>query len=245
MIDDIVYLKNEFQRIKNMGWIESKRQGTTGIGYTFETLLGREENSFPVPDYGSIEIKTRFRNSKEDMSLFNATPDGDYLYPMKRMYESYAFPDKNDPRYKVFYANISTTPKYAGKEYRFKLYVDRANKKIKLIAIDRVGKIVYTENSWSFEFLKEKLERKLKYLAVIKADAKCNIEKQYFYYYQINFYMLRRFDTFLSLIENGVIKVNFMLGYYKTGIKKGQMNNHGSAFVIAEDDLEKLFFKVC
>ncbi len=59
-----------------MGWIESKRKGTTGIGYTFETLLGKEEESFPIPDYGSIEIKTRYRNAKFPITLFNATPDG-------------------------------------------------------------------------------------------------------------------------------------------------------------------------
>ena len=32
----------EFERVKNMEWIESKRNGPTGVGYTFETL---NENS--------------------------------------------------------------------------------------------------------------------------------------------------------------------------------------------------------
>ena len=35
-----------------------------------------------------------------------------------------------------------------------------------------------------------------------------------------------------------------MIGCYKKGIKKGQINNHGVAFDIAEKDLEKLFIKI-
>ena len=69
-----------------MGWIESMRRGTTGIGYTFESLLGKPEESFPIPDYGTIEIKTRYRNGKRDITLFNATPDGDFLFATKMMY---------------------------------------------------------------------------------------------------------------------------------------------------------------
>lgn len=245
MIDDLVNLKMEFEKIKSKGWIESKRKGTTGIGYTFEDLLGKEENSLPVPDYGTIEIKTRFRNSKEDITLFNATPDGKYLFPMKLMYEKYGYPDKNNPNFNVFYANITSTVKYAGKVHRFKLHIDRKNELIKIIYVDRCGNMIDTDVSWSFNFLKEKIERKIKYLALVKADAMCNIERKLFHYYQIEFFLFRGFATFLSLIENDVIKTVFMIGYYKSGVKKGKMNNHGVGFDIAEKDLEKLFIKVC
>lgn len=244
MIDDLISLKKKFEEIKKMGWIESKRCGTTGIGYTFETLIGKEEESFPIPDYGTIEIKTRFRNSKEDMTLFNASPDGDYLFPTRKMYEKYGFPDKKFPNYKVFYANISTLAKFAGKENRFKLLVDRSKKKIKIIVIDRIGNLEDTEVSWSFDILKEKIERKIKYLAIVKADCKFYFGKQHFKYYEINFYVLKNFETFISLIEKGIVKTVFAIGFYKSGPKLGQMNSHGVGFDIAEKDIEKLFIKI-
>lgn len=245
LIEDLINLKLKFLSICKKGWIESMRSGTTGIGYTFEKLIGKEEDQFPIPDFGTIEIKTRFRNSKYDMTLFNATPDGDYLFPMKRIYEKYGVPDIKNPNYRVFYATIGAITRSVRMKYFFKLKVDRKKQVIKIYEVDRYNNEIDTEISWSFNFLKEKLENKIKYLAVVKADTYFNIEKQYFHYYEITFYVLKSFDTFLNLIERGIIKTTFMLGYYKTGAKKGQMNNHGCAFDISESDLEKLYIKVC
>ena len=47
-----------FLKIKNMGYIKTMRKGSTGVGYTFEKLLGKEEDNLPFPDYKGIEIKT-------------------------------------------------------------------------------------------------------------------------------------------------------------------------------------------
>ena len=43
MEEEFKLLKAEFMRIKSLGWIRSKRKGPTGIGKTFEVLLGKEE----------------------------------------------------------------------------------------------------------------------------------------------------------------------------------------------------------
>lgn len=245
MIDDLVSLKEKFEKIKSMGWIMSQRHGTTGIGYTFEKLLGKEEEQFPIPDYGTIEIKTRYRNSKENIGLFTAAPDGDYLFSTKRMYAEYGFPDSKDPELKVFYARIGNKFRYAGKNYQFKLYLDKKNEQIRIIAINKAGEIIDTEVSWTFDVLRKKLETKLKYLAFIKADSRFTHGKQYFKYYSITFYMSRGFETFVHLIETDVINATFMIGTYRAGEKRGMMYNHGVRFDISEDDLDKLFIKVC
>ena len=64
MKQSIIDLNKEFQRIKSMGLIESKRKGATGIGYTFECLLNKQEESFDIPDYKGIEIKTKYIYSR-------------------------------------------------------------------------------------------------------------------------------------------------------------------------------------
>mgnify|MGYP003571504718 CR=1 FL=1 len=245
MIDDLVDLKQRFDKIQKMGWIETMREGTTGIGYTFETLIGKQEEDFPIPDFKSIEIKTRFKNAKEDMTLFNATPDGDFLYPMKRIYDDFGFYTKNNPNNKSFYAKINTNKKRINSKFRFQLYIDRDNKKIRLLAFDNQNRMIDPKISWSFDILEEKLYRKLKYLAFIKADCKYIYGKQHFHYYSIKFYMLKNFEKFLKLIEEGIVSTTFMIGTYKTGIKKGMMNSHGVGFDIAEENLERLFIKVC
>ncbi len=57
MNEKINELKQEFEIIKNIGWIKEKRKSNGSCGYTFETLLKKEEDYFPVPDYNDIEIK--------------------------------------------------------------------------------------------------------------------------------------------------------------------------------------------
>lgn len=64
-------LKNKFETIKKLGWIKSIRKGSTGIGATFEKLLGINENSFEIPDFDGIEIKTKRNYSNSFTSLFN------------------------------------------------------------------------------------------------------------------------------------------------------------------------------
>ena len=245
MIDDMISLREKFNQIRDIGWVESMRKGTTGIGYTFEKLIGKNEDSLPLPDFGTIEIKTRFMSSKYPISLFNATPDGDYPLPMKRLYEKYGFLGNQHSNNKVFYATMYGNRNMpAGNKYLFRLKVDFLKEEIRVFAIDLFGNVEDTKISWSFNFIKEKVEKKIKYLALVKAYAHNEIEKQFFKYCEINFYFSKGFKRFISLVDNGTIGITFMIGTYKTGIKSGQMNNHGASFQISEDDLEKLFTKV-
>ena len=245
MIEDLLSLRLKFEQIKKIGWVESQRSGTTGIGYTFEKLLGKEEEQFAIPDYGTIEIKTRHRNSRESIGLFTAAPDGDYLFATKKMYDEYGFPDSKNPELKVFYASMGTKFKHAGRDYQFRIQIDKEANKIKIIALDKVGNIIDTEVSWSLEMIKQKVETKLKYLAFVKADSKFICGKQYFNYYSLVFYMIRGFNTFIKLIEKDIIHVTFMVGVYRTGPKKGMMYNHGVRFDIREENLDKLFIAIC
>ncbi|MDR0707290.1 MAG: MvaI/BcnI family restriction endonuclease [Treponema sp.] len=55
--------KEEFQKIKDMGYIPSRRRGPTGIGYTLETLLGIAENNDASPDIDGAELKAHRSDS--------------------------------------------------------------------------------------------------------------------------------------------------------------------------------------
>ena len=238
-------LYEKFIKIKEKGWIESKRKGSTGVGYTFEKLLNIEENSLPIADYNGIEIKTMRILSKKNIHLFNATPDGDYLFPYERVIEKVGYPSKKNTNYKVFlsaaYGNKYTSVGYSKK---IKLYVNRKEQKIDFLAADRFYKNIPIDVSWSFSLIKNKLEQKIKKLALIKAEHKYIDEKELFYYKRIEFYEIKNFETFLKLIEDGTIKVCFKIDVYTNGINEGKMDNHGTDFSIKEEDLEKLFNRI-
>ena len=48
-----------FDEVSSRGFVVSLRTGDTGIGYTFETLVGVEENNDKTADFKGIEIKCK------------------------------------------------------------------------------------------------------------------------------------------------------------------------------------------
>ena len=85
MDDNIRLLQKKFQKIKNLGYVETVREGSTGMGATLEDLLGKSEENFEIPDFYGIELKTRRAYSKSSITLFNAVPTGGNYYEVKRL----------------------------------------------------------------------------------------------------------------------------------------------------------------
>lgn len=72
---DIYEFKQEIERIRDMGWIQTHRAGDTGIGKTLEDLLGIEENNIDLPDLGETgELKAVRKNSSSLLTLFTLEP---------------------------------------------------------------------------------------------------------------------------------------------------------------------------
>ncbi len=242
MEKDIIQFEEKFKIIKKLDWIKTKRKGPTGIGYTFETLLEKEENSLEIPDFNNIEIKTFRNNSCSFLSLFNMTPDGDYLFELKRIKEKYGYPDKILKDCKILNVDVfgdKVNP--ITYKYLAKLKIDYEKEKIRLVILNRNLEVIDEEASWSFDVLKEKLNRKLKYLALIEANSKYINHEEYFKYENINFYKLQDFDAFLKCIEEGIIKVTIKLGVFRTGKRKGQTHDHGTSFSINKNHLHNLY----
>lgn len=238
-------LFKKFAKIRNQGWIESKRNGPTGVGYTLESLLEIEENSLPIADYNGIEIKAMRILSKKSIHLFNATPDGDFLFPYERIIDKVGYPSKKNPKYKVFLSAAY------GKDYtsigytrNVKLSVNRKKQKIDFLVADKFYKNIPVNVSWSFSLIKSKIEQKINELAIIKAEHKFVDNKEFFHYKRIDFYKIKGLDTFVNLIEDGTIKVCFKINVYTDGPKEGKIDNHGTDFSIKEEDIEKLYTKI-
>lgn len=243
--ENIKMLYDKFIEIRNMGWIESKRNGTGGIGFTFEELINKPEENFPIPDFNGIEIKTGRKHTIGSVHLFSTAPDGDFLFPNERILKYLGYPDKDLKEYKVFNITFSTKKfKSIGLFKEGKIVVNKNKQKIDFVARRKNGKYFDIDTSFSFQMLKERLNLKLKYLARIMADFKIKDNTEYFHYNQITFYKLKDFDTFIKLIENGYICIKFNIGLFKSGPKKGKTHDRGVAFCINEKYITMLFEKI-
>ncbi len=236
-----LYLK--FQDIKRKGWIKSMRRPPTGIGYTFETLINKEEDHTEFPDFRDIEIKTMNYYSKMPIHLFCLTPDGDYLFPIKRIIDTLGYPDKDYPQFKVINVNINALDYKQIGNKKVKLGVSWENQKIILDVKTLHDKKINLDVSWSFESIEERINLKIKKLAIIKAFHKKYYDDDYYNYFQFDYYYLKSFNNFIKLIENGAISISLHIGIQKNEKYLGQLNDRGSNFNIMEKDLEKLFIK--
>ncbi len=242
MKEDLNQLIKEFKKIRERGWIKSLRKGTSGAGYTFETLINKHEDNLDIPDYGMIEIKTKQKFDNCNIKLFCITPDGDISSPIQYIKEKFGYPDEDLREYLIFNGEVKSKEFLPiGQNYLYKLEVDYINEKLRLIVIDYSYNLVSKDISWSFKLLKEKLEKKLQYLAVIKVRNRVIHGETHYKYEWIEFYHLKGFKDFIKLIEDGYISIKFSIGVFKGEYRHGQIHDHGTQFTINEKDLKKLY----
>lgn len=244
MKEDIKLLKQEFLNIKKMGLIKTLRDGPTGVGYTFETLINKAEDQESKPDFNSIELKSKLGYSKSALTLFNCVPLKNNISAVKYIFDKYAhyrYGDKNS--YKMFERKVFSNYTIKRFNIEFKLKVDYYASEIVLKSYEN-GVFVEDVCSWDFKVLEKRLHAKLKCLAVIEAYPYRMDNETYYKYVKLKFYKLKGFFEFLQLIEKDKIFVSF---YMKEAISsKGNfiIKDHGVAFRINYNDIDKLFYKI-
>lgn len=244
MKESMLLLKEQFEEINKKGFIKSTRVGPTGIGKTFEDLLGKKEDNKSLPDFKGIEIKTKTSYSMRPTTLFTLTPRGNNNYEIKRLLNLYGYSDKKLCNAKVLNLVVCGNCYHCLGKNIFKLRVDKNQEKIFLSVYDMNFDLIEEQVYWSFRELRDRLYKKLEYLALISAKKKSINGENYYNYNRIDFYKLKNFEDFVKLIEMGVISVEFHIGVYKTGSKLGNIHDRGTNFHIKECDLTKLFNKI-
>lgn len=240
MTNNFNLLYEKFLEIKELGWIKSYRRGYTGIGYTFERLLGKDEDALCRPDFLDIEIKTHRRGSQSYVALFNYNPKGESSYELKRLFSRYSYLHTKNKNIRALNADVYCNYiKDVGINYKFSLEVDEKDRKIYLLVFDRLGYFIEKKSYWDFDVIEAKLCNKIKNLAFVEADSKFINGCEYFRYNKISFYTLKSFDTFIQLIKHSKIRVSFLVSGQSND--KESINSHGACFSIKKDNLHLLF----
>ena len=245
MINSFLLLNNRFNFIRSKGWIRSLRKGPTGIGYTFESLIGKMEDADSLPDFNGIEIKTHRKFSKSYIGLFNYNPIGESSYELMRIYDNYGYRSIKNRNIKVLNTSVYCDCVCdVGINYKFSLSIDYEQEKVFLVVFDRIGNFIEKKSFWSFSVLRDKLYNKMHYLAYIEASSNFVDSIEYFKYDSIRFYSLKGFDEFIDLLSRGKIRVTFKVGVYSSGDRCGEIYSHGTSFGIKSCDLPLLYDSV-
>lgn len=242
MNSDILALKEKLDKIKNLGWIECKNKNKSVTGKTLENLLEINPDNFEIPDYNTIEIKSKVSKRENYIDLFCATPDS-YVLEIKRLYDKYGYLDSNN--YKILnFVLYGEFLKSINNEYSAKLRIDYKNKKVIMEIYNKDNELIDNLSSWSFELLEEKLCRKLNYVCLVEGNKKFSHNVLYVRYDKYKFYKLKKFSNFIRLLKRGQIRISFTLGVYKSGSKSGKMHDHGTQFSIRKENIKLLFDEI-
>jgi len=236
--------KKDFLAIKKKGWVSSRRKHDTGIGKTFEDLVGIYENNNKLADYKNIlEIKSKRKLSDSMVTLFTKVPSSPKGI-MRYIKDTYGEPDPNFPNRNIIHCTFGQSKfnKFKNK-WGFKLELDKAKKKL-LLRIKKLstGKLEKLDIFWNFDPLREAVENKCKYIAYIGAKHEKEKEKaEKFHFVNATILSGLTFKKFIKFIEKDLILYDFRYGVYQSGPKMGQPHDHGPGFRIAKRNLNKVF----
>src|SRR3989338_584945 len=235
--------KKDFLAIKEKGFVESHRSHNTGIGKTFEDLIGIVENNNFLADYeGVLEIKSSRDLSKSMVTLFTKTP----THPKgvnSILRVKYGEPDHNAGGLKTLHTTFSASKfnTFVGK-FGFKLHVDEDKRRVYIIVKDlKTGKIGNTEMYYEFDIVKEIIEKKCRHIAYVEADSKHENGKELFNFKKATLLTNLTFDKFIRFVKEGLILYDVRIGVYRSGKMKGKTHDHGSGFRVLKNNLGKIF----
>ncbi|TWG29512.1 MvaI/BcnI family restriction endonuclease [Geobacillus sp. C56-T2] len=233
--------KKDFLKIKGKEF-PSNRKHDTGIGKTFEDLIGVEENNNLLVDYkGHIELKSQRQFTGSMLTLFTKQPEPKGI--VNKLKDLYGTPHEKYSQYNILHTTVNAVDFNTYKsKYGFKMEVDREAQKIRFLVKDlQTGKIVNNEGYFDFSVLKEIVETKCKNIAYINAKNRKHGDQEYFIFDKALLLSGLTFDKFINLVENGTIKFDFRVGVYGSGKNLGKPHDHGSAFRIPKNAIGLAF----
>jgi hypothetical protein len=232
VIDDPLNdLLERFDAISNR-WVESMREGDTGIGYTFETLLDIEENNSRTADFRGIELKCKRVRSRGGpaagkVNLFQQGPvwtDGrQTALDRVRMLGK---PDTN----KLFkcHSQINT------RANNLSLLLDPASEQ-GLISLRRLDEKV---GHWSHALLEKRLIEKHSRAAFVLAEVRQSRTRTSFSYNELIYCEKPSINSFIDLVGQDRIVFEFLM-YEKLD---GTVRNRGYPWrLVSEALLDQLF----
>ena len=158
-------IQKQLALLKRRGLIQSKRKGSTGVGYTLEQELNLSENNLAIPDIGGrIELKATRKKSTSLITLFTFNKSVWHI-PQKKIIKTYGYLDEKKNRQSlyssVFYAQENPQ--------NLKIELDKSAHKIHLHHDS--GILLAT---WSIYTMIGKFTSKLERLLMVLADNQIN-----------------------------------------------------------------------
>ena len=224
-------LKEKLASIKSRGYIETMRQGNTGVGYTLETLLEIEENNDAGADIdGDIELKAKRKGGSARVTGFCQNPI--WLVKSRDIVKKYGWQDTLHMERANFYPSLRCeSPSPQG----LSLAIEGSSLYMK-------GERGEYLAEWPLEVMKFRFRQKHTKLALVLAERqkqRGSLEK--FYYDEAYYCTGLSTDRVATLIKDGKIVVEPRMYLNRT---TGKLRDRGVAIRLSDKWMMSLFDKV-
>ena len=220
----------KFDAISSQGFVPTLRRGSTGIGYTLETMLEIEENNSPGGDFMGMELKA-FRDDdltmddSEKMNLFLKEPKWtDGLKSADRV-RNYGYVDDNGRT--ALYSTVRIKPN----SHKFVFEVEDDSSKVWMKFDDQ--RVAF----WTREILAKRLKEKHTETVFVSAHTRGKGKSEEFHYYGVTWVREPSVDEFVKLLLEGEVMLELRMHLKESG----SVRNHGSCFRIKQNRIKDLF----
>ena len=235
MINTLEEFIEKMNEIAKQGWIKTHRSGTTGIGKTLEDLLGIEENNNSEPDFGNYELKAaRITSEGSMLTLFTKAPQPPKVN--KTLLENYGYSSSkysNDK--KVLHTTLTAKTASRISNTGKTLKINCAEKSLELVSDDGT-RVAFWEKDKLGDAFNKKYKNTLIYVKAKSRNKGKNEEFLFCEAYELSGF---DYDGLINLLKEGIVKIDIRIGQYSDG----RVHDHGTAFRIHPQYLEKLFKK--
>ena len=215
-------IKKIFTKIKQQGWVRSKRRGPTGVGHTLQELLGIKEDNIALPDIQNAELKAHRIGVTSMITLFTFNRKVWNIQPLYAI-KKYGTPDIKGRL--GLYFTMSLTPNSKG----LFLYTEPHTISVRHISGELIAQ-------WRLEDLKIQFLKKFPAMILVSALCEERSGIEWFNYNRARLLTGTTTETLLSQIKSGNIMIDLRLHDQGT-----RARNHGTAFRTYEDKLPYLF----
>lgn len=228
-----------FHAVKQKGFVTSHRRNNTGIGKTFEDLIGVEENNIDAPDLLGYEIKSHREKAESYVTLFTKAPSFP-LHANQQLLEQ--FGETKNGRKRLHTSMFATSGNTYRGMYSFLLENNKEQQRIQIVVRDlQTGAEIDRSAGYTYKDIEDCLARKLNNLFYVEAETEKQGDEERFYFHSAEIYEEPSMERFLEMVDNGLIMYDIRMGMYGSGKNQGKPHDHGSGFRVKACNLKQLY----
>ena len=224
-------LKSRLLTIRDEGFVQTRRKGPTGVGFTLESLLELTENNLPIPDIGGrVEVKATRSNTNNLITLFTFNKSV-WEYQQKEIVSCWGYWDAQKGRQSLYTTVSAQEPNQQG--LQLSVSEDATSLSMKHMPSDSLLA------TWDLFHIVGKFVTKFSRMLFVHADTRKVDGVEEFHYSRAQLLSEPGASTFRDGFTSGIITIDVRM-YLKPN---GEVRNHGTGFRVQEHNLPILFDK--